>query len=490
MSPLPSQVLRNVRNYHFWVVVAMFIVGAVLHYPQQILTVDSPSLFLFLDLTRYAAARVFLLAPIIYAGFFLGTKGGIASLGVALSIMLPRVIIVSPYPTDALFETVGVISTGSLVNLWFHIHRRDIIQRKRVEEMLTKIIDGSAIPIFAINKQHRVIHWNTALESLSGLKKDEVIGTDKQWMNFYAKKRPILADLIVDGASADGIALYYGDKGRKSYLIEGAYEAEQFFPDIGEDGRWLHLTASPIKDNKGEITGAIETLRDITQQKRLEENSRFYAQQITRAQEEERKRLARELHDDLAQSLLLMAQGLDFLTSTKRKKLSNLHLKQNLEKLRSLTVETLEDLRRYAQDLRPRILDDLGLIAALEWMADDLSRIQGISAYVEIKGVERDLPAETQLLLFRIAQEALTNTRRHAQASEATVKLEFEDNELKMTVIDNGKGFELPARIGDLASIGKLGLAGIQERARLIGGRLNLQSEPGKGTTVTVEVPV
>ncbi|GAI37297.1 unnamed protein product, partial [marine sediment metagenome] len=141
------------------------------------------------------------------------------------------------------------------------------------------------------------------------------------------------------------------------------------------------------------------------------------------------------------------------------------------------------------QDLRPRILDDLGLIPALEWMAEDLEENYGIDAHVEVTGMEQTLPAETQLLLFRIAQEALTNIRRHAEASRAVVKLEFGDNSIKMAVSDNGRGFELPERMDDLANIGKLGLAGMRERARLLGGTLEVQSTPGKGTTLIVEVP-
>lgn len=117
-------------------------------------------------------------------------------------------------------------------------------------------------------------------------------------------------------------------------------------------------------------------------------------------------------------------------------------------------------------------------------------KIHGIDAHVEVIGVERTLPVETQLLLFRIVQEALNNIRRHAAASRAMVKLEFGDNSIKMTVSDNGKGFELLERMGDLASIGKLGLAGMQERTRLLDGSLKVESEPGKGTTVAVEAPV
>jgi signal transduction histidine kinase len=364
-----------------------------------------------------------------------------------------------------------------------------LTEQKRAEEMLIRIIDGSPIATFTINKQHKVTHWNIALESLSGTKKEQVVGTDKHWVAFYTKKRAVMADLIVDGASSAEIARYYGDKSKKSSLIDGAYEAQDFFPELGEDGRWLNFMASPIKDNKGEIVGAIETLRDVTEQKRLEDKARLYIQQITRAQEEERERIALQLHDELAQSLLLLTQGLDFLTSTKSERLSDAHRKQFLEKLRSQAIRALEDLQRCAQDLRPLILDQLGLLAALEWMAENLAKEHGIDAQVKVIGSERSLPAEVELLLFRIAQEALTNIRRHAEASRAWITLKFGDDKAVLAVNDNGKGFKLPQMLGDFASVGKLGLAGMQQRAQLMGGTIEMKSTPGKGTTLIVQVP-
>ncbi|MQY66708.1 MAG: PAS domain-containing protein, partial [Dehalococcoidia bacterium] len=178
-------------------------------------------------------------------------------------------------------------------------------------EMLTKIIDGSSIPSFVINKQHKVIYWNIAIEALTGLKRGNIIGTDEQWRAFYTEKRPTMADLMVDGAPASEIETYYRGKLKKSQLIDGAYEAEDFFLDFGRHGRWLRFTASPIRDNSGEIIGSIETLEDITERKGAEENLRHHLQEITRAQEEERKRIARELHDDTAQVLGSLSRQLD-----------------------------------------------------------------------------------------------------------------------------------------------------------------------------------
>jgi PAS domain S-box-containing protein len=366
---------------------------------------------------------------------------------------------------------------------------RDITEEKGAEEMLSKIIEGSPIPSFVINKQHKVTHWNTAIGSLTGASGQEIVGTDEQWRAFYTEKRPVMADLIVDGASAAEVEAYYRGKYRKSPLIDGAYEAEDFFPALGEHGKWLRFTASPIKNRGGEIIGAIETLQDVTEERQLEENMRYYVQLITKTQEEERKRIARELHDEVAPSLLLLTQRLDAIASSTKPKLTKSH-KEKIEDLRNHTIEALESLRRCAQDLRPRILDDLGLIAALEWMTEELVKNYGIDARVEVEGAERTLPTEVQLLLFRIVQEALSNIRKHAGASMAVVKLEFGDDSINMTVSDNGRGFELPPRVEDLASTGKLGIIGMCERARLLRGNLEVKSELGKGTHVVTKIPL
>jgi len=366
---------------------------------------------------------------------------------------------------------------------------RDVTEEKSAEEMLSKITGGSPIPSFVINKQHKVTHWNKAIESLSGISAQRMVGTNEQWRAFYTEKRPSMADLIVDGVSAGKIKAYYWGKCTKSTLIDGAYEAEDFFPDLGEHGKWLHFTASPIRNEGGEIIGAIETLEDVTEEKKLQENMHFYVQLITKAQEDERKRIARELHDDMSPPLLLLIQQLDKITSSARPKLSN-SLKETLEDLRSQAIEALEGLRRCAQDLRPPILDHLGLVATLEWMTENMAKNEGIDAHVEVIGMEKTLSAEIQLLLFRIAQEALNNIRRHAEASEVVVKLEFGKNNIKLSISDNGEGFEMPKQIEDLASASRLGIMGMFERARLLGGSLQVKSKLGKGTQVAILMPL
>jgi two-component system sensor histidine kinase DegS len=353
--------------------------------------------------------------------------------------------------------------------------------------MLAKIIDGSSIPLFVINKRHGVIYWNIAIEALTGLKRDKIIGTDEQWRAFYSEKRPTMADLMVDGAQENEIETYYQGMCKKSPLIEGAYEAEDFFLDLGKNGRWLHFTASPIRNNKGEIIGAIETLEDATERKRAEENLRYHLQQITRAQEEERKRIARELHDDTAQVLSSLSRQLDNFIRKKHGFTSKEVL--FLKGLQTQLNRGLQSMQRFVQDLRPSLLDDLGLIPAVRSLVKGLQDSEGIDAQLKMHGGERRFTPEVELLLFRIVQEALNNIRRHAHASEAQVTMEFDGDEVKVTISDNGRGFELRGGIDNLPRIGKLGLAGMQERARLLGSTLEVKSTPGKGTTLVVNTP-
>ena len=222
--------------------------------------------------------------------------------------------------------------------------------------------------------------------------------------------------------------------------------------------------------------------RDITEEKRIQDNLRFYVQQVSQAQEAERKRIARELHDVTAQALVTVVRNLDDLASG----YSRLSVKEIQEHVRGI----LREVRRFSQQLRPSILDDLGLVPAVKWLASDLTKNSGIAAEVKLVGEPCQLPPDTELMLFRIVQEALTNVQKHSGASEVCIGVEFADRIIKMTVTDNGGGFERPERMGDLARSGKLGLAGMQERAQLVGGTLTINSAPGKGTNLTVEVPL
>ncbi len=223
------------------------------------------------------------------------------------------------------------------------------------------------------------------------------------------------------------------------------------------------------------------------EEKRMQEHLHFLLQQITRAQEEERKRIARELHDDTIQALVFHYQQIyDLIDNTKE---LPEHAVSHLDKLLGQTNNIIEGLRRLSQDLRPAALDRLGLLPALKRLASDVTAHSGIETEVRVTGVERRLPAEVELVLFRITQEALRNIWKHAQATSADITVEFAEGKTKVTVNDNGQGFDVRQVMGGLEH-GKLGLAGMMERTKLLGGTLAVSSELGKGTTLTAELPM
>lgn len=202
------------------------------------------------------------------------------------------------------------------------------------------------------------------------------------------------------------------------------------------------------------------------------------------AQEEERRRLARELHDDTAQSLASLLIRLRVLERTEDPD----ELRRRLHEFRALIARALDDVRRMAMDLRPTLLDDLGLAPAVEAHARDMAERWNIHVRFHSSGIDQRLPTEVELVAYRIVQEALTNVVKHAGATEADISVERRGPALRIAVQDNGRGFPVDET---LASKDRgLGLFGMDERASLVGGTIEIASAPGLGTTVTAIIPV
>ena len=228
-------------------------------------------------------------------------------------------------------------------------------------------------------------------------------------------------------------------------------------------------------------------VRDVTGQRQAQENIRRYTNLATQAQEKERQRIALELHDDTLQSLATLGLRIDRLIGTQRKLPEE--ITESLQQLRGVTDDLLRNLRRFCQDLRPPMIEDLGLVEALQWMAEGLSNQTGIDIHIHTEGLRRRLSSQTELLLFRIAQEALNNARKHSKATEVKLRVTFGPKQVGLTIEDNGQGFEVPLRLGDFAQLGGLGLMGMHERAILAGGTFDVSSNPNTGTVVTVLIP-
>lgn len=249
---------------------------------------------------------------------------------------------------------------------------------------------------------------------------------------------------------------------------------------MGDLDKTFNKMGSALKSNMEELKRT--AVENIAKERRIRDNIRLYAQKVSEAQEAERKRVARELHDDTAQALVIVLRQLDDLSAGR----PTLSVTEIREEVRNI----LEGVRHFSQELRPSVLDDLGLIPAVKWLASDLTKHSGIKAATEIVGSQCQLSSEAELMLFRITQEALTNVRKHSQATEVSIIVEFLERKVKVTIRDNGKGFDMTSRSGDLPKKGKLGLTGMEERAQLLGGTLAIRSRIGRGTSVTVEVPL
>lgn len=216
---------------------------------------------------------------------------------------------------------------------------------------------------------------------------------------------------------------------------------------------------------------------------RAEQELRRLSHDLVRAQESERKTISRELHDEVGQTLTALRMELASLDSMRTS--PGKEFTARLEEAKQLAEKTLADVRNLAMGLRPAMLDDLGLGPALEWQGREFSRRSGIPVKVQIDGTLDGLPEAHRTCVFRIVQEALTNCARHAQASNIRIAVHGRDDVVSLSVQDDGVGIANSSPSPD-----GMGLIGIGERARELGGNVNIHSQPGKGTTLRVEIPL
>jgi len=238
------------------------------------------------------------------------------------------------------------------------------------------------------------------------------------------------------------------------------------------------FTATP-QTQDGRVVGVLGVARDITDRKRAEEALR----RLNEALEEEVKRIAHALHDEAGQLLASVHIGLADVARDLPP-----HTSRRLDDVRGLLTKIEEQLRHLSHELRPTILDDLGLQPAIEFLADGVSRRTGLQIVVEGAPGKR-MPAPTETALYRIVQEALTNVTKHAQASHVTIRFVRDGRLLRCSIHDNGTGFDVLA-VQARRGVRGLGLIGIQERLNAVGGTLNVASAPGKGAELIISVPV
>lgn len=328
---------------------------------------------------------------------------------------------------------------------------------------------NATVPIFVHDLWGTITAANNACTSLTGYPLERLIGMNVEEI-FPSHACAVLAKVQAD-------------------LLRHKERIEPYDVPLKrhDDGECILSMSTRLVEENGQPRGLQHIALDVTERRRMRDTLNYYVRQVLNAQEEERKRIARELHDDTAQSMLLILQRLDALTYGQAEGQETAAVRE-IEDLRNVALQTLANLRRLTRDLRPQILDDLGLVAAVEWLADDLERVAGIDTKVHVKGDQSAISPEAQLLLFRIVQEALSNVRRHSGAARACITIEYLADRIGVAVADDGHGFAVPESLDRLTGAGKLGLLGMAERARLLNGSLAIQSKIDEGTRVVVEV--
>jgi signal transduction histidine kinase len=269
-------------------------------------------------------------------------------------------------------------------------------------------------------------------------------------------------------------------------VIEGKIvKGERLFVTRNGAEFWADTVHVPIMIGN-ELRFILTNWVDITEQKRLQEQKERFTKKLMLVQEEERKRVAQELHDDIAQNLALLGLEVDSLVNDGE--IESEKVLKRLKTLKENTERTINDARRYSHALRPGVLDYLGLEAAIEQLVLETREQCGIDIKLDVLGEERRLTDDIEMTFFRIAQEAVSNIRRHAQADTARLELEFWPNKLKLVIMDNGKGFDMGEISQAEPPTNNMGLIGMKERSRLIGADFKIEPGAGKGTTISLEI--
>ncbi len=383
-----------------------------------------------------------------------------------------------PYPCDSSsgkkwFHMVvtplsGVTNAGAVIT---HV---DITRRKQAEERFRLVVEAAPSALVVTDQEGRIRLVNSRAETLFGYGRKELAGRSIE--SLIAKSKDNQPEIL----SNDPLSEAQGSPSGTSNLYAIRRGDVQVPVEIGlspievEDGTWMLRSIVDITERERANLALRESRREL----------RALAGRLMNAQEEERRRISRQLHDDLSQKLALLA----FDTSSLL--LSSAHTREELnEGLRGVHARILElsqEVRQIAHQLHPSILEDLGLAAALHELCEEFSAREGIKAECIQEKIPEHIPKETASCLYGVTQEALHNVMKHAQATQVWITVEGSSDGIRLSVHDNGAGFNqtaAPVRHG-------LGIISMKERVRLVQGELSIHSQPGDGTTVSVFVPL
>lgn len=351
------------------------------------------------------------------------------------------------------------------------------------EERFRSIIEQFPYPVINYDPDGNCTAANKAWETMWQDKRENV-------KDYNIRKDP---QMIASGLSRYVEKAFSGETSvSEPYLYDPAL--------IGQKGRkrWMVMTLYPLKDADGGLREVVLILQDITERKNAEEVLRISEEKLKESheelrqltshlqniREEERASIAREVHDELGQQITCIKMDVHWLL--KRIKTEDAQEQEKIKAIPELLDHTAQTVRKIATELRPSILDDFGLIDALEWQSGEFEKRSGINIQFHSTVPAITIGKSISTSLFRIYQESLTNVARHAAATKIEAAIALQDDQLVLTITDNGKGFDV-TRIGNKKT---LGLLGMRERTLMFGGKYEITSMPGKGTTITAKVPL
>lgn len=350
----------------------------------------------------------------------------------------------------------------------------DITERKNAESELARneikyrtLVEQAADAILLFENGGQLVDVNSGAISLLGYTKEELLTMKMQEMLAMEENRfnPFQLELMTKGSSS---VRQWQMRKKDGSVVTTEVRSQQL-----PDGRYL----SVIRDLSERIKAEQELQHYYNQLKELN----IYLQNV---REDERTGIAREIHDELGQQLTVLKMDISWLS--KKLDTDKPEIREKLDGLLEMVDNTVKSVRRISSELRPSLLDDLGLPAAIEWHAQEFMKRTGLVIETSIEQQEVTLPGKLAITLFRVFQESLTNVARHANASLIHVTLKLENHRLLMEVLDNGQGFF----IGDIERKKTLGILGMKERIAIIKGEYDIQSSPGKGTRVKVSIPL
>ncbi len=450
--PFWQRVIRPpVRDARFWIVQALVVGLAAGHLVLDAVSAAEP------DIIPAGIPVALLLAPVSYAALRYGLSGSAATAVWATLLWLPDLLLPRNrgHAGNDLIELALVVAVAVFVGYHIDAERLEHARAQQAksehqaaEARYRQLFDTNSAPILVVSQSGEILEANPAALALVP---GDVIGRSAD-------------EVLRPGASTIG-------DGSGAVIPVVA-------PQAGL--RYFRVHAAQVPSKPGEEPLAQLVLQDVTEERAEGERVHRFAELLLKVQEEERRRIAQELHDEPLQLLIHLARSLERLGTTPQ---NPAVMAEGLAAARNETLDIASRLRAVVAGLRPPALEQLGLAPALRGFLADVEDTAAIQAELQVTGTETRLPAEVELGAFRIAQEAVNNVIRHAGAQQLLLTITFGEDEICLRVKDDGRGFDAAA-LGQQLPAGRLGLLGMRERAALAGGRLTVRSAPGEGTIV------